>query len=77
MQNIMVDIVVENEVERLQELRFADCPTRWKGVGDLSNEAFVFLKEWRREAKNMACNRKCFISIVVLHGGCVTGKEYQ
>ena len=33
-QSVMVEVLIENEFERLQDLRFSGSPQRWQGYTD-------------------------------------------
>ena len=56
-QSVMVEVLIENEFERLQDLRFSGSPQRWAGVHRLSNDALAFLEDWQRDVIRMAEKR--------------------
>lgn len=54
MQAVMGEVLIKNEFERLQDLRFAESPRRWAGVDRRSNEAVVFIQVWQRDVVKLA-----------------------
>ena len=57
MLSVMVDVLLENELERLQDLRFAGSPKSWLGVHRLSDDALAFLEEWQSDVIERARKR--------------------
>ena len=57
LQHETISLLVENDFEQLQELRFAEPPHLWTGADEVSEEVIVFLADWQDSVKRMANER--------------------
>lgn len=57
LQQEIIQVLLENEFEGLQELRFAPTPRSWLGTRALADDAFIFLESWQNDVIEMASKR--------------------